>query len=58
LAYQLAYYESLYGDYKLLFKELPELEAITKEDIKRVMNKTFVDEHRTIGELKTKGGSL
>ncbi|MFA5498292.1 MAG: pitrilysin family protein [Candidatus Cloacimonadia bacterium] len=56
LAFQLAYYESLFDDYSLLFKELEEIEQINKADLMRVMQKTFVPENRTIGELKPKGG--
>ncbi|MCB5231343.1 MAG: hypothetical protein WCX83_06650 [Candidatus Cloacimonas sp.] len=56
LAFQLAYYESLFDDYSLLFKELEEIEQIDKADLMRVMQKTFVPENRTIGELKPKGG--
>lgn len=54
LAMQLAYYESLFGDYRLMFEELEETESITKEDIQRVMQTLFVPEKRTVGNLQTR----
>ncbi|MBW6515192.1 MAG: insulinase family protein [Candidatus Cloacimonetes bacterium] len=54
LSIQLAMNESLYGDYNELFRDLEKIEQITREDIKRVMNETFVPENRIIGILENK----
>ncbi len=52
LTIQLAYYESLFGDYRELFREMEKIEAVTKEDIMKVMNEAIIPENRTVGVLK------
>jgi predicted Zn-dependent peptidase len=47
LAEQLAIYQLRYGDWRELFNQLKKIDAVTKEDIRRVANKTFVDTNRT-----------
>ncbi len=47
LAEQLATYQLRYGDWRELFNQLKKIDAVTKADIRRVANKTFVDTNRT-----------
>src|SRR5579883_377089 len=46
LAEQLAIYQLRYGDWRELFNQLKKIDAVTKADIRRVANKTFVDTNR------------
>ncbi len=55
MAGQLASYQNTYGDWRELFKELDKINAVTPEDIQRVMNKYFTDKNRTVGYLNTSG---
>ncbi len=54
LAQDLAVYQTRYGDWKELFLQLKKVDAVTKADIRRVANKTFVDSNRTTAEIQTK----
>lgn len=47
LAHQLAEYQTRYGDWRQLFRELDKIDAVSKADIRRVANKVFVDSNRT-----------
>jgi predicted Zn-dependent peptidase len=47
LAHQLAEYQTRYGDWRQLFRELDKINAVTKADVRRVANKIFVDSNRT-----------
>lgn len=47
LAEQLAIYQMRYGDWRELFNQLKKIDAVSKADIRRVANKTFVDTNRT-----------
>lgn len=47
IAEQLALYQLRYGDWRELFNQLNKINAVTKADIRRVANKTFVDSNRT-----------
>lgn len=53
LALQLGTAQSLYGDWRQLFRHVDEIENVTKADIRRVANTTFVDSNRTIGILES-----
>jgi predicted Zn-dependent peptidase len=53
LAFQLGEYQALYGDWRELFKQIEEIERVTKEDIRRVANKTFREENRTVAKIET-----
>jgi len=67
LAHQLAEYQTRYGDWRELFRELDKINAVTKADIRRVANKIFVDSNRTSTRIefvappkksaKTQGGA-
>ena len=52
LAEQLADYQTRYGDWKQMFKELQEIDAVTKADIRRVAAQTFVASNRTVGRIE------
>jgi predicted Zn-dependent peptidase len=52
LAEQLAVYQLRYGDWRELFREVDRIDKVTKADIRRVANKTFVSENRTVGILE------
>jgi predicted Zn-dependent peptidase len=53
LAAQLATVVALYGDWRELFYEVDRIDKVTKEDIRRVANKTFVPTNRTVGVIET-----
>ena len=61
LANNLVRYQTLYGDWKELFRYIDRLDGVTKEDIRRVASATFVDTNRTVGMIVTEdaetGGS-
>ena len=47
LAQQLAEYQTRYGDWRELFRELDRINKVTKADVRRVANKVFVAGNRT-----------
>ncbi|MFQ5789902.1 MAG: M16 family metallopeptidase [Acidobacteriota bacterium] len=51
LARQLAAYEVLTGDWRNLFGSLEAIQAVTREDIRRVARQYFTDRNRTVGYL-------
>lgn len=51
LAFELANYQRLYGDWRELFRALDRLEAVTKADVLRVARQTFRAENRTVGMI-------
>jgi len=53
IAHDLAEYQTRFGDWKQLFKELDEDDAVTKADIRRVANKIFVEGNRTSAMIET-----
>ena len=53
LAIQLGEYQSLYGDWRELFRQIDEIDKVTKADIRRVANTTFREENRTVAEIET-----
>ena len=52
LAHELAEYQTRYGDWRELFRELDRINAVTKADIRRVANKIFVDSNRTSARIE------
>jgi len=52
LAHQLAEYQTRYGDWRELFRELDKINAVTKADVRRVANKIFVDSNRTSARIE------
>lgn len=53
LATQLAIYQTRYGDWRELFRSVDRIDKVTKADIRRVANQTFLDTNRTIGVIET-----
>ncbi|HSK45687.1 MAG TPA: pitrilysin family protein [Candidatus Binatia bacterium] len=53
LALQLGEYQALYGDWRELFRQIDEIERVTKADIRRVANKTFREDNRTVATMET-----
>jgi predicted Zn-dependent peptidase len=52
LAEQLADYQTKFGDWREMFREIAKIDAVTKADIRRVANKTFVAMNRTTGRIE------
>jgi predicted Zn-dependent peptidase len=53
LALQLAEYQTLFGDWRELFREVERIDKVTPQDIRRVAAKTFVASNRTVGEIES-----
>jgi predicted Zn-dependent peptidase len=53
LAFQLGEYQALYGDWRELFHQIEEIDKVSKADIRRVANKTFVEPNRTVAVMET-----
>ncbi len=53
LAEQLAIFQARYGDWREIFRQLDRYDKVTKADIRRVANKTFVPENRTVGIIES-----
>jgi predicted Zn-dependent peptidase len=53
LALQLGEYQAMYGDWREIFRQIDELDKVTKADIRRVANKTFRDDNRTVAVIDT-----
>ena len=54
MASALLSYEVKTGSWQNLFKDLDVINAVTREDIQRVAQETFIPENRTIGKLLSK----
>jgi predicted Zn-dependent peptidase len=59
LALQLATVQTLFGDWRELFRSVDKINAVTAADIRRVASKTFTPENRTVAYIESaaKGGS-
>ena len=53
LAFQLGTTQSLYGDWRQLFRHVDEIEKVSKADIRRVANATFVESNRTVAMIES-----
>ncbi|MHB1020994.1 MAG: M16 family metallopeptidase [Acidobacteriaceae bacterium] len=53
LATQLAQYQLRYGDWRELFRQLDQIDKVSKADIRRVANKVFVASNRTYAMIET-----
>lgn len=53
LALQLGQTQARYGDWREIFHDLDRIEKVTKADIRRVANKTFTEDNRTVAEIET-----
>jgi predicted Zn-dependent peptidase len=52
LARQLAEYQTKFGDWRELFRQLDKIDAVSKADVRRVANKIFTDENRTSARIE------
>jgi predicted Zn-dependent peptidase len=61
LATDLALYQTLFDDWRELFRSVDKINAVTKADIRRVANEVFVPTNRTVGIIEnaqaTNGGA-
>ena len=57
LANALAEYQTRYGDWRELFKQLDRVDKVTKADIRRVSNEIFIASNRTTAEIETQAPS-
>jgi predicted Zn-dependent peptidase len=53
LAQQLATFQALFGDWRELFYNVERIDKVSKADIRRVANQTFVPTNRTVGTIET-----
>ncbi|HSM85982.1 MAG TPA: insulinase family protein, partial [Candidatus Limnocylindrales bacterium] len=53
LAVQLGQYQAMYGDWRELFRQINRIDAVSKADIRRVANKIFTEENRTVAIMET-----
>jgi predicted Zn-dependent peptidase len=53
LAFQLGTNQARYGDWRELFRSVERIEKVSKADIRRIAEKTFVAENRTVGILES-----
>jgi len=56
LAQALGTTQARYGDWRELFTDIDHIDKVTKEDIRRVSNQTFVNTNRTIGVIENAPG--
>jgi predicted Zn-dependent peptidase len=54
LASSLAFFQARYDDWRELFRSVDRIDNVTKADIRRVANQTFVATNRTVGIIETK----
>ena len=52
LAHQLAEYQTKFGDWRQMFRELDEIDKVSKTDVRRVANKIFVENNRTSARIE------
>ncbi len=52
LASELADYQTRFGDYREIFRELTAIDAVTKADIRRVAQTTFTAGNRTVARIE------
>jgi predicted Zn-dependent peptidase len=58
LALQLATFQTLFGDWRELFRAVDRINAVTAADVRRVSNKTFTVDNRTVAYIESsKGGA-
>jgi predicted Zn-dependent peptidase len=52
LATSLADYQTRFGDWREMFREIQKIDAVTKADIRRVAQQTFVEPNRTTARIE------
>lgn len=53
MAQALASYQTLYGDWRELFRSVDRIDKVTKDDVLRVAKQTFTPTNRTVGIIET-----
>ncbi len=53
MAFQLVQFQTWYGDWREAFRYIDRIDAVTAEDIQRVIKETLIPSNRTIGMIKT-----
>jgi predicted Zn-dependent peptidase len=53
LAFQLGWAQARYGHWRELFRRVDRIDKVTKADIRRIAQKVFVPENRTVGILES-----
>ncbi len=53
LANALAEYQTRFGDWRELFRQLERVDKVTKADIRRVSSQVFVENNRTVATIET-----
>jgi len=53
LAFELGMYQARYDDWRELFRQVDRIDKITKADVRRVANQTFLSTNRTVGIIET-----
>ena len=56
LAFALGLNQARYDDWRELFRSVDRIDKVTKADIRRVANKTFTLDNRTVGIIEFAGG--
>lgn len=57
LALQLGSAQARFGDWRELFRQVERIDKVTKTDIRRVANATFVAKNRTVGRIETQAAA-
>ena len=52
LAHQMAEYQTRYGDWRQMFRELNDIDKVSKADIRRVADKIFLESNRTSAKIE------
>ncbi len=53
LANQLGTYQARHGDWRELFRDVDRVQKVTKADVRRVANETFVETNRTVAMIQS-----
>jgi predicted Zn-dependent peptidase len=53
LAIQLGNYQARHGDWRELFRDVERVQQVTKADVRRVANETFLDTNRTVAMIQS-----
>ncbi len=53
MAFELGTYQSLFGDWRELFRHVDDIAKVSKADLRRVANATFVESNRTVGMIES-----
>lgn len=53
LASQIGLTQARYGDWREIFRDLDQIQKVTKADIRRVANSTFTENNRTVAMIET-----